>query len=63
MKTKTIMYKNAELEVTSDGRIFQYGKELKQHMLGRNLKYAYVNAYKSWDAYKPELVNVARAVC
>lgn len=61
--TKTIMYKNAKLEVTSDGRILQHGKELKQHLLGRNLKYAYVNAWKFNDDYKMQLVNVARAVC
>ena len=60
---KTIMYKDAKLEVTSDGRILQYGKELKQHLLGRNLKYAYVNAWKCNDDYKMQLVNVARAIC
>ena len=61
--TKTIMYKNAKLEVTSDGRILQHGKELKQHLLGRNLKYAYVNAWKCNDDCKMQLVNVARAIC
>ena len=35
-KTKTIMYKNAELEVTSDGRIFQYGKELAYMLMGQH---------------------------
>ena len=61
--TKTIMYKDAKLEVTSDGRIFQHGKELKKYMLGRNLKYHYVAAWKCNDDYKTQLVNVARAVC
>lgn len=60
---KTITYKDAKLEVTSDGRILQHGKELKQHLLGRNLKYAYVNAWKCNDNYKMQLVNVARAIC
>ena len=61
--TKTIMYKDAKLEVTSDGRVFQHGKELKKYMLGRNLKYHYVAAFKCNDDYKMQLVNVARAVC
>lgn len=35
MKTETITYKSlAEIEVTSDGRILQYGRELKQRLLG-----------------------------
>lgn len=63
IQTKTIMYKNAKLEVTSDGRVFQYGKELKPHLLGRNLKYAYVNAFKFKYDGKMQLVNVARAIC
>lgn len=63
IQTKTIMYKNAKLEVTSDGRILQHGKELKQHLLGRNLKYAYVNAWKCNGDCKMQLVNVARAIC
>lgn len=63
IQTKTIMYKNAELEVTSDGRVFQYGEELKPHLLGRNLKYAYVNAFKFKYDGKMQLVNVARAIC
>ena len=63
IRTKTIMYKNAKLEVTSDGRIFQHGKELKKYLLGRNLKYYYVAALKCNDYYKMQLVNVARAVC
>ena len=57
------MYKNAKIEVTSDGRILQHGKELKKYLLGRNLKYYYVAALKCNDNYKPQLVNVARAVC
>ena len=61
--TKTIMYKDAKLEVTSDGRILQHGKELKKYKLGRNLKYYYVAAWKCNDDYKTQLVNVARAVC
>lgn len=64
MKKKTIMYKNAaKLEVTSDGRVLQNGRELEQNALGRNLKYAYVTAWKCSDDYKTVLVNVARAVC
>lgn len=63
IRTKTIMYKNAKLEVTSDGRILQYGRELKKYKLGRNLKYYYVAAWKFNDDYKTQLVNVARAVC
>ena len=61
--TKTIMYKDAKLEVTSDGKILQHGRELKKYMLGRNLKYYYVAAWKCNDDYKTQLVNVARAVC
>ena len=57
------MYKNAKLEVTSDGRILQHGKELKKYKLGRNIKYYYVAAWKCNDNYKTQLVNVARAVC
>lgn len=63
MKAKTIVYKNAKLEVTADGKILQHGRELEQRLLGRNLKYAYVNAWKCCDDYKTVLVNVARAVC
>ena len=63
IRTKTIMYKHAKLEVTSDGRVFQHGKELKKYKLGRNLKYYYVAAFKCNDDYKMQLVNVARAVC
>ena len=61
-KTKTIMYKNAELEVRDDGTVLQNGKQLAPHLLGRNLKYAYVRARKLGKAGF-ELVNVARAVC
>ena len=57
------MYKNAKIEVTSDGRILQHGKELKKYLLGRNLKYYYVAAQKCNDDYKTQLVNVARAIC
>ena len=63
IEIRKITYKNAKLEVTSDGRILQHGRELKQHLLGRNLKYAYVNAWKCNDGYKMQLVNVARAIC
>ena len=62
MKTKKIMYKNAELEVRDDGAVLQNGKQLNPHLLGRNLKYAYVRARKLGKAGF-ELVNVARAVC
>ena len=61
--TKTITYKNSKLEVTSDGRILQHGRELKKYLLGRNLKYHYVAALKFNGDYKTQLVNVARAVC
>ena len=63
IQTKTIMYKDAKLDVTSDGRVFQYGKELKPYLLGRNLKYAYVRAFKFKYDGKMQLVNVARAIC
>ena len=63
IRTKTIIYKNAKLEVTSDGRVFQHGKELKKYKLGRNIKYYYAAAQKCNDDYKMQLVNVARAVC
>lgn len=63
VEIRKITYKNAKLEVTSDGRILQHGKELKQHLLGRNLKYAYVNAWKCNGDCKMQLVNVARAIC
>ena len=63
IRTKTIMYKDAKLEVTSDGRIIQHGKELKKYLLGRNWKYHYVAAWKFNGDYKTQLVNVARAVC
>lgn len=62
MKTKKIMYKNAELEVRDDGAVLQNGRQLAPHLLGRNLKYAYVRARKLSKAGF-ELVNVARAVC
>ena len=62
MKTKKITYKNAELEVRDDGAVLQNGKQLNPHLLGRNLKYAYVRARKIGKAGF-ELVNVARAVC
>lgn len=63
VEIRKIIYKTAKLEVTSDGRIFQYGKELKSYLLGRNLKYAYVRAYKFKYDGKMQLVNVARAIC
>ena len=63
IQTKTIMYKDAKLDVTSDGRVFQYGKELKPYLLGRNLKYAYVRAFKFKYDGKMQLVNVVRAIC
>lgn len=62
MKTKKITYKNAEIEVRDDGAVLQNGKPLTPHLLGRNLKYAYVRARKLGNAGF-ELVNVARAVC
>ena len=63
VEIRKIIYKNAKLEVTSDGRILQHGRELKKYKLGRNLKYYYVAAWKCNGDYKMQLVNVARAVC
>ena len=63
VEIRKIIYKTSKLEVTSDGRVFQYGKELKQYLLGRNLKYAYARAYKFKYDGKMQLVNVARAIC
>jgi len=64
MKKRTITYKDsAEIEVTSDGKIFQYGKELKKYLLGSNHDREYVYAWREDGSSKKVMVNVARAVC
>ena len=63
LEIRKIMYKNAKLEVTSDGRVFQHGRELKKILLGKKHDREMVFACKCNDDYKMQLVNVARAVC
>ena len=61
---KTIKYKDiATIEVTDDGRIFQHGKELKQHLIGIDKNRAIVRARRDDVPTKRETVTVSRAVC